>query len=127
MILFLGARGRVGRHVTVGLLERGIAVGALSRHPDRGRLPAEVDRAVANLREPRSLADHLDGVEAVFLLWPFVSADGAEEQKGCTVQPSGSYARSRTRVPQFRCRLTVRVGSTRGWRDRQRTSNSHSA
>jgi hypothetical protein len=57
---------------------------------------------VANPAEPRSLADHLDGVEAVSLLWAFVGADDAEEVvrvlagKGWRiVYPSGEAAGKR--------------------------------
>lgn len=34
---------------------------------------------LGDLMNPRSLVEHLDGVEAVFLVWPFFSSDGAEE------------------------------------------------
>lgn len=45
MILVPGARGRVGRHVTAGLLEHGIAVRALSRRPDEEPATTRADTA----------------------------------------------------------------------------------
>lgn len=79
MILVIGATGKVGRHVVSGLLERDVEVRALARDPESARLPRGVDAVSADLTNPRSLAEHLSGVEAVFLVWPFFSADGADE------------------------------------------------
>jgi uncharacterized protein YbjT (DUF2867 family) len=79
VILVIGASGNVGRHVVSGLLERGLEVRALVRDPDSARLPTGADAVSADLANPRSVAEHLDGVGAVFLVWPFFSADGAEE------------------------------------------------
>jgi uncharacterized protein YbjT (DUF2867 family) len=61
------------------LLERDVEVRALARDPDSAGLQGGVDVVLGDLMNPRSLVEHLDGVEAVFLVWPFFSSDGAEE------------------------------------------------
>jgi uncharacterized protein YbjT (DUF2867 family) len=75
-ILVTGATGNVGRHVVAELLKRGNAVRALVRDPAAARLPARVDAVRCDLSDPETLRPHLDGIESVFLLWPFFSADG---------------------------------------------------
>jgi uncharacterized protein YbjT (DUF2867 family) len=75
----IGATGKVGRHVVSGLLERGAAVRALARDPDAADLPADVMVISGDLSDPQGFAQHLDGVEAVFLVWPFFSAEGSDE------------------------------------------------
>jgi uncharacterized protein YbjT (DUF2867 family) len=79
MVFVIGATGRVGRHVVSGLVERGAVVRAQSRDRDTADLPAGVDVVAGDLRAAQRLAGHLDGVEAVFLVWPFFSAEGADE------------------------------------------------
>jgi uncharacterized protein YbjT (DUF2867 family) len=79
VILVIGATGKVGRHVVSGLLEQNVEVRALARDPDSAGLPAGVDVVLGDLMNPRSLVEHLAGAEAVFLVWPFFSTDGAEE------------------------------------------------
>lgn len=62
MILVTGAGGNVGREL-IALL------------PDAKGL----DRAAgADLAEPATLDDALRGVDAVFLIWPFLTSDGAQ-------------------------------------------------
>ncbi|WP_308250627.1 alcohol dehydrogenase catalytic domain-containing protein [Nonomuraea rhizosphaerae] len=65
-ILVTGATGTVGRHVVTQLRDAGVAVRPLPR-----------DRA--DLTDPPSLAEPLTGVSAVFLVWPFATAEGARE------------------------------------------------
>jgi uncharacterized protein YbjT (DUF2867 family) len=79
VIFVIGATGKVGRHVVSGLLERDVQVRALARSPDAAGLPAGVDVVSGDLSDPQGLGEHLDGVEAVFLVWPFFSAEGAGE------------------------------------------------
>jgi uncharacterized protein YbjT (DUF2867 family) len=79
MIFVIGATGKVGRHVVSGLLERDVQVRALARSPDAAGLPGGVDVVSGDLSDPQGLSKHLNGVEAVFLVWPFFSADGADE------------------------------------------------
>lgn len=71
MILVTGATGTVGREVVSILTARGEKVRAVSRNPADAGLPAEVEVVAADLADPASLVPHLDGVDAVFLIWPF--------------------------------------------------------
>ena len=87
MLIVIGATGKVGRHVVAGLLERGSAVRALARDPATARVPSGVELVAGDLSDPQTLAQHLDGVDAVFLVWPFLSADGAEEVVGVLATP----------------------------------------
>jgi uncharacterized protein YbjT (DUF2867 family) len=69
-ILVTGATGNIGRHVAAGLRERGADVRTLSRFPGA---PGTVS---GDLTKPDTLRGALSGVDSVFLLWPFLSADG---------------------------------------------------
>ncbi|WP_329080339.1 NAD(P)H-binding protein [Streptosporangium sp. NBC_01469] len=75
-ILVTGATGTVGRQVTAQLVEAGAEVRALAREP--AGLPAGVEGVRGDLSVPGSPDAAFGGVEAVFLLWPFASADGLE-------------------------------------------------
>jgi uncharacterized protein YbjT (DUF2867 family) len=77
MILVTGATGNVGRNVVTGLLERGTGVRALVRDPARANLPDGVEVVQGDLARPETLPAALDGVDAVFLVWPFATADAA--------------------------------------------------
>ncbi|MER5320579.1 NAD(P)H-binding protein [Streptosporangium roseum] len=77
MILVTGATGNVGRQVVSQLRDAGAAVRALVRDPSSAGLPEEVDVVRGDLSAPDTLEAALDGVESVFLVWPFLSADGA--------------------------------------------------
>src|SRR3954447_25921730 len=79
MILVTGATGKVGRNVVAGLLERGAAVAALARDPERADLPAGVQVVRGDLAKPDELEGQLNGVDEVFLVWPFLKSDGAEQ------------------------------------------------
>ena len=69
----------MGRHVVEGLLDRDCAVRALARDPATARVPSGVELVAGDLSDPQTLAGHPDAVGAVFLVWPFLSADGVEE------------------------------------------------
>jgi uncharacterized protein YbjT (DUF2867 family) len=69
VILVTGATGRVGRLVVDELLRAGAPVRALTRHPERAALPADVEVVAGDLTVPASLDSALEGVDAVFLLW----------------------------------------------------------
>jgi uncharacterized protein YbjT (DUF2867 family) len=79
-ILVTGATGNIGRHVVAGLLDRGDTVRALARRPAvaAASLPPGAQVVAGDLTDSGSLVDALDGVDAVFLLWPFVAPDGAD-------------------------------------------------
>ncbi|MET9069682.1 NmrA family NAD(P)-binding protein [Streptosporangium sandarakinum] len=77
MILVTGATGNVGGHVVSQLLDRGVAVRALTRDPAAASLPDGVEAVRGDLADPASLDAALDGVETVFLLWPTLAADHA--------------------------------------------------
>lgn len=79
-ILVTGASGTVGRQVTAQLLEAGVEVRALTRGP--ADLPPAVESAHGDLSVLDSLHAAVEGVEAVFLVWPFASAEGLEEVLG---------------------------------------------
>jgi uncharacterized protein YbjT (DUF2867 family) len=87
LVFVTGATGKVGRHVVAALLERGCAVRALARDPATARVPSGVELVAGDLSDPHTLAGHLDGVGAVFLVWPFLGADGAEEAAGVLAAP----------------------------------------
>ena len=77
MILVTGATGRVGGSVLSQLLNKGVAVRALVRDPERAVLPDGVEAVRGDLADPTSLGAALAGVDSVFLVWPTVAADHA--------------------------------------------------
>jgi len=70
MKLVIAATGNVGRQIVTRLYEGGHAVRAVTRDPSTARFPAEVSVSYGDLSEPGTIAACLDGVDAVFLLWP---------------------------------------------------------
>jgi len=76
-ILVTGATGHVGRHVVSQLLGTGAPVRALVRNPDAAGLPGGVEVVRGDLSAPDALDACLDGVETVFLVWPFMTAEAA--------------------------------------------------
>jgi uncharacterized protein YbjT (DUF2867 family) len=77
VVMVTGASGRVGRRVVAGLLSRGVAVRALSRDPDAAGLPRGAEVVRADLSMPDTLDGSLRGIDVVFLVWPFLTAEGA--------------------------------------------------
>jgi uncharacterized protein YbjT (DUF2867 family) len=73
VIVVTGGTGRVGAQVVAQLRERDLPVRVVSRRPARS--PEGTDAARADLADPASLEPHLAGAEALFLLWPFTSAE----------------------------------------------------
>lgn len=71
-ILVTGATGNIGRHVVAGLRERGATVRTMSRFADGGTVTGD-------LTKPATLHSVLSTVDSVFLLWPFMSADGIDD------------------------------------------------
>jgi uncharacterized protein YbjT (DUF2867 family) len=72
-VLVTGATGHTGRHVVRGLLDAGADVRVLVR--DRGKAPSGVDVVQGDITD---LAEAAQGVDAVYLLWPFFDAEGIE-------------------------------------------------
>ncbi|MER5321686.1 NAD(P)H-binding protein [Streptosporangium roseum] len=80
MILVIGATGNVGRHVLSQLHAMGRAdVRALVPPTDAAsaRVPHGISVAVGNLDAPDGLTEALTGIKTVFLVWPFLSTEGA--------------------------------------------------
>ena len=72
-ILVTGATGRIGRHVTLELLNMGHEVRALTRDPERARLPAGVEVVAGDLGAPDSLESALSGIDGIHV----INFDGA--------------------------------------------------
>ncbi|HEY3087991.1 MAG TPA: NAD(P)H-binding protein [Jatrophihabitantaceae bacterium] len=68
MILVAGATGNVGSELVRVLASAGEPVRALSRRPVSAALPAGVTAVGADLNEPDTLADALNGTRGMFLL-----------------------------------------------------------
>ncbi|WP_424217186.1 SDR family oxidoreductase (plasmid) [Streptomyces sp. BI20] len=76
-ILVTGASGQVGGAVVRRLRATGVPVRALVRRDTR--FPTGVDAVRGDLADPASLGAALTGIDAVFLVWPFLDARGAAE------------------------------------------------
>jgi uncharacterized protein YbjT (DUF2867 family) len=78
-ILVIGATGTVGRDVVSELIDANVAVRGLVRDPESHTLPGGLEIARGDLSEPASLTAALDGVSAVFVVWPFTSPKAATQ------------------------------------------------
>ncbi|MBF9127567.1 NAD(P)H-binding protein [Plantactinospora sp. S1510] len=76
-VLVTGATGNIGRHVVRGLLAAGVAVRAVVRDPEAADLPDGAEVVRGDLTRPEELVGALAGIDTVFLLWPFPTAEGA--------------------------------------------------
>ena len=77
--LVIGATGKVGRHVVSGLLDEGIDVRALARHPETAGLPAQVEVVQGDVYRPETIEASARGARSAFLLWPGFDPAGAGE------------------------------------------------
>jgi uncharacterized protein YbjT (DUF2867 family) len=68
VILVTGATGNAGGAVVRALVGAGAPVRALVRDPAGARLPDDVEAVAGDLNRPDTIAPHLDGVTATFLL-----------------------------------------------------------
>ncbi|MFI1585112.1 NAD(P)H-binding protein [Embleya sp. NPDC020630] len=78
-ILVTGATGTVGRPLVARLLAEGHRVRALVRNPDGGALPHGAEPVRGDLAVSETLSAGAAGADAVFLVWPFATAQGADE------------------------------------------------
>ncbi|WP_344344178.1 NAD(P)H-binding protein [Kitasatospora putterlickiae] len=72
-----GATGRVGGAVVAQLHAAGVPVRALVR--GEADFPEGVQAVRGDLGDPASLDTALEGVDSVFLVWPFLGAEGAPD------------------------------------------------
>ncbi|MDY0811742.1 SDR family oxidoreductase [Kitasatospora purpeofusca] len=86
-ILVTGATGRVGGSVVARLHAAGVPVRALVR--GEADFPEGVRAVRGDLGDPASLGAALEGVDAVFLVWPFLHAEGAAD----VIDVIGKHAR----------------------------------
>ncbi|MFF8835729.1 SDR family oxidoreductase [Streptomyces sp. NPDC015130] len=86
-ILVTGATGKVGGAVVTHLRATGVPVRALVR--GEVDFPEGVHAVRGDLGDPESLDAALEGVDAVFLVWPFLSAEGAAD----VIDVIGKHAR----------------------------------
>ncbi|MFF3604814.1 NAD(P)H-binding protein [Streptomyces sp. NPDC002463] len=77
--LVTGATGTVGRQVVARLSGVGTSVRALARDPRAVEAGDGIVAVAGDLTAPDGLRASLTGVDAVFLVWPFDTADGAHE------------------------------------------------
>jgi uncharacterized protein YbjT (DUF2867 family) len=68
VILVTGATGNAGGAVVRALVAAGAPVRALVRDPAKAQLPDRVEAVAGDLNRPETIAPHLDGVAAAFLL-----------------------------------------------------------
>jgi uncharacterized protein YbjT (DUF2867 family) len=79
-VLVTGATGNTGQAVVQALARRGVPVRAMVRaEADRGKLPADVEMAVADFDDPASIAAALRGAGRAYLVTP--SSERAEAQQ----------------------------------------------
>lgn len=76
-ILVTGATGTVGRRVVTRLVEAGHIVRALVRDPGSANLPSGVESVRGDLANASTLTGTLEGIDAMFLVWPFTSIEAA--------------------------------------------------
>lgn len=76
-ILVTGATGNVGSQVVARLVAEDIGVRALTRRPQPAGALNGVEVATGDLVRPESLEAALAGIDAVFLIWPFLTTEGA--------------------------------------------------
>ncbi|MCP2259992.1 Uncharacterized conserved protein YbjT, contains NAD(P)-binding and DUF2867 domains [Streptoalloteichus tenebrarius] len=76
-VLVTGATGNVGGQVVAQLRGTGVAVRALARKPESADLPEGVEVVRGDLGDASTLDAALEGVDAVFLVWPFFTTEAA--------------------------------------------------
>ena len=93
-ILVTGATGRVGSELVEQLIGHGARVRIGTRHPATVQARQGVDIEFLDLGDPSTLEPALDGVDAVYLMWPFFqSGEAAHETAGPVAEVLGRGAR----------------------------------
>ncbi|WP_433064273.1 SDR family oxidoreductase [Dactylosporangium sp. CS-033363] len=88
--LVVGATGNIGR-IAVGLLrEQGVQVRGLARNAHG--LPSGAEAISADVRDLNALRAAADDVDAVVLIWPFMSAGGIDEVAPVLARPGRRIA-----------------------------------
>jgi len=64
-VLVVGGAGFIGRHLCAELAARGHDVTALSREPDPGAVPDDVETAIGDVTAYDSIEPHFEGMDAV--------------------------------------------------------------
>lgn len=82
MILVIGATGKVGRQLLGELTDAGVRVRAVVRNPKTAGLPSGVEVVGGDLSASNALDDHLDGIDAAFLIWPLPTTNAAPHVVG---------------------------------------------
>ena len=72
-ILVTGATGNVGSQVLTHLSSEGVSVRALTRSPDKARLPAGTEAVAGDMADLDSVRQALTGIKTLFLLVPNVA------------------------------------------------------
>jgi uncharacterized protein YbjT (DUF2867 family) len=93
MILVTGATGNVGQQVISQLDDRGFSVRALTRDPQGAGFPENVDVVAGDLSHPGTLEPLMDGVDAVFLVWPFSTPEAAHQLGPAVIDTLAARAR----------------------------------
>jgi len=78
-VLVIGATGHVGGQVAAQLVTGGTPVRALARDPRAASLSPDIEVVQGDLTAPDTLDGALDGIDAVYLTWPMLSAEIAEQ------------------------------------------------
>jgi len=77
-IALIGASGKIGTKITQELLDRGFAVTAIARNPEKIVARKGVTPVAGDLMDPDSLAETLKGHDAVISAAPFIT-DASEK------------------------------------------------
>lgn len=84
-ILVTGATGRVGRELVTQLARQGAAVRIATREPTKVEAWPGVDLVTLDLAAPSMLEPALDGIDAVYLMWPFFQSGEAARERADSV------------------------------------------
>lgn len=79
-VLVIGGTGKIGSHVTSHLVRQGRPLRIFTRGQTALTMASShFETVIGDLSDPGKLAVALRGIESVFLLWPFLTSEGAAE------------------------------------------------